>query len=64
MIVVKLKDASSGELYRVHPGDVSLITDNGEDGTSCTLTLAGKRLVVEGSTAEVLKKISDALREL
>jgi len=62
MTVVELKDAASGELYRVHPDDVSLIVDEGADG-ECTLTLAGKRLVVVGSTAEILKKISGAVRE-
>ena len=31
------------------------------DGTSCVLMLAGRELVVEGSAAEVLKKISDAM---
>jgi uncharacterized protein YlzI (FlbEa/FlbD family) len=64
MKVVELKDAASGELYRVHPDDVSLIRVNGEDDESCFLMLAGKQLIVEGSTAEVLKKISDAVREL
>jgi uncharacterized protein YlzI (FlbEa/FlbD family) len=64
MKVVELNDAASGELYRVHPDDVSLITVNGTDDTSCVLMLAGRQLVVEGSTAEVLRKISDAVRQL
>ena len=64
MTVVELKDAASGELYRVHPDDVSLITVNGTEHTSCVLMLAGKQLIVEGSTAQVLKKISDAVRHL
>jgi uncharacterized protein YlzI (FlbEa/FlbD family) len=62
MRVVELRDAASGELYRVHPDDVSLITDTGGDGTSCVVMIAGKQLVVQGSTAEVLKQISDAIR--
>lgn len=62
MKVVELRDAVTGKLYRVHPDDVTLITENGGDGTSCVLTLAGKRLIVQGTTAELLKQMSEAVR--
>ena len=62
MNVVELRDAASGELYRVHPDDVTLITENGADGISCVVTLAGKQLIVQGTTAELLKQISEAVR--
>jgi hypothetical protein len=62
MKLVELRDAASGELYRLKLDDISLIMDKGGDGKSCLLTLAVKQLVVEGSTAELLKKINMALR--
>ena len=62
MKVVELRDAETGESYRVHPDDVSLITEQGGDGRSCVVTLAGKQLTVEGTTAEILKRISAAIQ--
>ena len=62
MRVVELTDAANGRVYRVNPDDISGIIDRGEDGTTCALMLMGRELVVEGSAAEVLKKITDALR--
>lgn len=62
MKVVELRDAASGKLYRVHPDDITLITEQGEEGKSCVLTLAGKQLIVEGSTADLLKQISEVVR--
>lgn len=61
MKVVELRDAASGKLYRVHPDDITLITENGEDGNSCVLTLAGKQLIVEGTTAQILKQIAEVV---
>lgn len=62
MKVVELKDASSGEIYRVHPDDVTLIADNDGEATSCVIMLAGKHLLVEGTTADLLRQISEAVR--
>lgn len=62
MKVVELTDAESGERYRVHPDDVTLITEQRGDGRSCVVTLAGKQLTVNGTTADILKKISEAVR--
>ncbi len=62
MKVVELRDAASGELYRVHPDDVTLITEQEGDGISCVVTLAGKKLIVRGTTAELLKQISEVVR--
>lgn len=63
MRVVELRDAETGKLYRVHPDDVSLIADQGENGSSCLVTLAGKQLIVEGTTAAILRKISAAIKK-